>query len=49
MIGHPETERIDPYDKDVERDSGRVYGAGKIKHALGQGAWRSPGAASTGS
>lgn len=19
MIGHPETERIDPYDKDVER------------------------------
>ncbi|AUD90608.1 IS3 family transposase [Bifidobacterium breve] len=38
MLGHPETERVDPYEKDVERvwrDSGKVYGARKIKHALG--------------
>ena len=38
MLGHPEAERADPYEKDVERvwrDSGKVYGARKIKHALG--------------
>ena len=35
---HPEAERADPYEKDVERvwrDSGKVYGARKIRHALG--------------
>lgn len=38
MLEHPEAERADPYEKDVERvwrDSGKVYGARKIKHALG--------------
>ena len=38
MLDRPEAERADPYEKDVERvwrDSGKVYGAGKIKHALG--------------
>lgn len=38
MLEHPEVERADPYEKDVERvwrDSGKVYGARKIKHALG--------------
>lgn len=38
MLEHPEAERADPCEKDVERvwrDSGKVYGAGKIKHALG--------------
>ena len=37
-IEHPEAERADPYEKDVERvwrDSGKVYGARKIRHALG--------------
>lgn len=37
MLEHPEAERADPYEKDVERvwrDSGKVYGARKIKHAL---------------
>ncbi len=38
MPEHPETERADPYEKDVERvwrDSGKVYGARRIRHALG--------------
>ena len=38
MLEHPEAERADPYEKDVERvwrDSGKVYGARRIKHALG--------------
>lgn len=38
MLEHPEAERADPYEKDAERvwrDSGKVYGARKIKHALG--------------
>lgn len=38
MLEHPEAERADPYEKDVERvwrDSGKVYGARKIRHALG--------------
>ena len=38
MLDRPEAECADPYEKDVERvwrDSGKVYGAGKIKHALG--------------
>lgn len=38
MLEHPEAERADPYEKDVERvwrDSGKVYGVRKIKHALG--------------
>lgn len=38
MLEHPEGERADPYEKDVERvwrDSGKVYGARKIRHALG--------------
>ena len=37
MLEHPEAERADPYEKDVERvwrDSGKVYGARKIRHAL---------------
>ena len=37
MLGHPETERADPHEEDVGRvwrDSGRVYGAGKIKAVL---------------
>ena len=37
VLEHPEAERADPYEKDVERvwrDSGKVYGARKIKHAL---------------
>ena len=37
MLEHPEAERADPYEKDAERvwrDSGKVYGARKIKHAL---------------
>lgn len=37
MLGHPETERVDPHEEDVGRvwrDSGRVYGARKIKAAL---------------
>ena len=37
MLGHPEAERADPYEKDVERvwrDSGKVHGARKTKHAL---------------
>lgn len=39
MLEHPETERVDPHEGDVERvwrDSGKVYGARKIKHALGR-------------
>ncbi len=38
MLEHPEAERADPYEKDVGRvwrDSGKVYGARRIKHALG--------------
>ena len=38
VLEHPEAERADPYEKDVERvwrDSGKVYGARKIRHALG--------------
>lgn len=38
MLGRPEAERADPYEKDVGRvwrDSGKVYGARRIKHALG--------------
>ena len=38
MPEHPETERADPYEKDVGRvwrDSGKVYGARRIRHALG--------------
>ena len=38
MLEHPEAERADPYEKDAERvwrDSGKVYGARKIRHALG--------------
>ena len=37
VLEHPEAERADPYEKDVERvwrDSGKVYGARKIRHAL---------------
>ena len=37
MLDHPETERTDPHEEDVGRvwrDSGRVYGAGRIKAAL---------------
>ena len=33
MLDHPETERTDPHEEDVGRvwrDSGRVYGAGRI-------------------
>ena len=36
------------FEKDVERvwrDSGKVYGARKIRHALGHEAWRCPAAA----
>ena len=38
MLGRPEAERADPYEKDVGRvwrDGGKVYGARRIKHALG--------------
>ena len=38
MPERPETERADPYEKDVGRvwrDSGKVYGARRIRHALG--------------
>ncbi|MFB1411243.1 IS3 family transposase, partial [Bifidobacterium sp. 2450] len=38
MLEHPEAERADPYEKDVGRvwrDGGKVYGARRIKHALG--------------
>ena len=34
MLDHPETERTDPHEEDVGRvwrDSGRVYGAGRIE------------------
>lgn len=37
MLAHPETERVDPHEGDVERvwrDSGKVYGARKIKRRL---------------
>ena len=37
MLDHPETEWTDPHEEDVGRvwrDSGRVYGAGRIKAAL---------------
>lgn len=37
VLEHPEAERADPYEKDVERvwrDRGKVYGARKIRHAL---------------
>ncbi|KFI91536.1 transposase [Bifidobacterium saguini DSM 23967] len=37
MLEHPEAERTDPHEADVERvwrDSGGVYGARKIKAAL---------------
>ena len=40
MLDHPETERADPHEEDVGRvwrDSGRVYGAGKIKAELRRG------------
>lgn len=40
MLGHPETERVDPHEGDVERvwrDGGRVYGAGKIRTELRRG------------
>ena len=38
MLGHPETERADPHEEDVGRvwrDSGKIYGGRKIKHAPG--------------
>ena len=38
MLGHPETERVDPHEEDVGRvwrDSGKIYGGRKIKHAPG--------------
>ena len=38
MLERPEVERADPYEKDVERvwrDSGKVHGARRIRHALG--------------
>ena len=38
MLGYPETERADPHEEDVGRvwrDSGKIYGGRKIKHAPG--------------
>ena len=38
MLDHPEAERVDPHEEDVGRvwrDSGKIYGGRKIKHAPG--------------
>ena len=38
MLDYPEAERVDPHEEDVGRvwrDSGKIYGGRKIKHAPG--------------